>query len=335
MIRIQDVIAELENIAPPIYQEGYDNAGLIVGDASAEVKGIITCLDSTESVIQEAIDRGCNLVVAHHPIIFRGLKQLTGQNYIERTVIKAIKNDVAIYAIHTNLDNVLHRGVNQRIGQRLGLTHMRILAPKQVLQAARFSLPGPQVEAMTQKLQAIGAQVIPTATSHNKESLQPMAVTFAIDRRSDVLRSLNLPENEVQVYDLNSRHPEIGSGLIGNLPEPLPESAFFDMLKDRMQVSCIRHTALRQKDISRVALCGGAGGFLLPAAMKAGAQIFITADYKYHEFFDADGRIIIADIGHFESEQFTIHVLQEVLSEKFTNFATYSTAVVTNPVHYR
>ena len=261
MPSIKDITTHLESIAPKHLQESYDNAGLIVGEPDTEVMGVLTSLDCTEEIIEEAIRRGCNLVVAHHPIVFRGLKRFNGSNYVERTVIKAIKSDVAIYAIHTNLDNVRSQGVNERIAQRLGLTNLRLLGPK------------------------------------NEEKT-------------------------------------VGSGMVGELPEPLSETAFLGLLKERLLSGAIRHTALLGGAVKTVALCGGAGGFLLEKAKHAGAEVFVTADYKYHEFFDADGEIVICDVGHYESEQFTTQLLAELLTKEFPTFAVLSTERNTNPVRY-
>lgn len=263
MPTIKDITTYLESIAPLNLQESYDNAGLITGDASWQVLNILCCLDATEAVIDEAVERGCNLVVAHHPIVFRGLKKINGRNYVERTIIKAIKNDVAIYAIHTNLDNVLYRGVNTKIGEKLGLVNTSILAPK--------------------------------------------------------------PE-------LNNI--EIGAGLLGELPVAMDEASFLQKLKEAMLAGCVRHTRLLGRPIKTVALCGGSGSFLLPSAIARQADVYITGDFKYHEFFDADGHLVIADIGHFESEQFTIDLLHDIISENFTTFAPLKTSVNTNPVHY-
>jgi len=260
-MQIKDITGYLESIAPTHLQESYDNAGLIVGNPTTEVTGVLTSLDCTETIIKEAKARGCNLVVAHHPIVFRGLKRFNGSNYVERTVIKAIKEDVAIYAIHTNLDNVRHQGVNERIAQRLGLENLRLLAPK----------------------------------------------------------------NEEET---------IGSGMLGELPAPLSETAFLGHLKSAMDAAVVKHTPLLGQDVKTVALCGGAGGFLLSQAKRAGAQVFVTADYKYHEFFDADGEIVICDIGHYESEQFTTQLLAELLTKKFPTFAVLCTERNTNPVRY-
>ena len=263
MIILKNIIDHLESIAPPIYQESYDNSGLIVGDQQVICTGVLTCLDTTEAVIEEAIENNCNLIVAHHPIVFRGLKRFTGDNYVERVVIKAIKNDIAIYAIHTNLDNVYAQGVNTKIAERLGLVNTRILSPK------------------------------PTFND-----------------------------------------PLVGSGLFGELAEPMPEMKFLKHLKNQMHVNCVKYTRLNNQPIRKIALCGGAGGFLLSNAKAAGAQIFITSDYKYHEFFDAENEIIIADIGHFESEQFTIELLAHIIQEKFGTFAVRLTKINTNPVNY-
>lgn len=258
---INDITSYLESIAPAHLQESYDNAGLIVGHPDTEVTGVLTTLDCTETIIEEAKARGCNLVVAHHPIVFRGLKRFNGSNYVERTVIKAIKEEVAIYAIHTNLDNVRHQGVNERIAQRLELQNLRLLKPK------------------------------------NEEKT-------------------------------------IGSGMVGELPHPMSSDTFLRFLKDRMELKLIKHTEFGQESVSTVALCGGSGGFLLGDAKAAGAQAFITSDYKYHEFFDADGDIVICDIGHFESERFTTQLLAELLTKKFPTFAVLCTDRNTNPVRY-
>lgn len=258
---IQTIIDLLEAVAPPQLQESYDNAGLIVGDPLTPLTGILFCLDSTEAIVAEAVQKGCNLIVAHHPIVFRGLKRFNGNNYVERTVIEAIRKGVALYAIHTNLDNVHQQGVNSKIAARLGLHHTRVLAPKAGL-------------------------------------------------------------------------TDIGAGLIGELPAPVDELAFLQQVKKTMQCGCVRYTALRNKKVQRVAVCGGSGSFLLGDAIRAGADMFVTADFKYHEFFDAEGRLVIADIGHYESEQYTIELLFELISEKFPNFALHCTELNTNPVQY-
>ena len=258
---IKDIMAVLERVAPPHLQETYDNSGLLVGNLETTVTGILCCLDSTEAVVEEALRKGCNLIVAHHPIVFRGLKRLNGTNYVERTVIRAIQAGVAIYAIHTNLDNVHRQGVNAKIAEKLGLQRTTILAPR-------------------------------------------------------------------------SGSEDVGAGLLGELASPLAEVNFLQLLKDQLYTACVRHTALLAKPVQRVAVCGGSGSFLLAAARQAGADVFVTADFKYHEFFDADGQILIADVGHYESEQFTIHLLHDIIREKFPTFAVHCTELNTNPVFY-
>lgn len=258
---IQAILDVLEAIAPPHWQESYDNAGLIVGDPTGVCTGVLFSLDSTEAVLVEAKQKGCNLVVAHHPIVFKGLKRFNGATYVERTVIQAIRQDIAVYAIHTNLDNVLYRGVNAKIAEKIGLQDTRILMPKQGF-------------------------------------------------------------------------PDIGAGLTGMLPAAMAELDFLRHLKRQLRTDCIRHTALRGRPVQKVAVCGGAGSFLLPEARRAGADVFVTADFKYHEFFDADGQLIIADVGHYESEQFTSELLFDIVSEKFPTFALHLADTYTNPVSY-
>ncbi len=324
---IQDVIQYLEGIAPPRYQESYDNSGLLVGDAHAPVKGIITCLDVTEAVVDEAAGKDCNLIVAHHPILFKGLKRLTGSNYVARTVQKAIRNDLAIYAIHTNLDNVFHWGVNERIAQRLDLQHCRLLAPKAVQKKVEVFLPAAEPADLIRRLHAAGLHGRPA--EHGQLRLEGLVD----EARLNEIRQW-IGGHALHSYSVDQASEQVGSGMVGELPEPMDEMDFLHFLKDRMQTQLVRHTRLLQRPVQRVALCGGSGSFLLPMAKSAGAQVFITGDYKYHDFFDAEDQILIADIGHYESEQFTIPLLRELLSEKFRNFAVHLTEVQTNPVHY-
>jgi len=263
-MQLKELTNYLEGIAPLHYQESYDNAGLIVGSYNQEINGVLIALDTTPAVIQEAIDIGANVVIAHHPIIFKGLKKINGKTYIEQTIIEAIKHDIAIYAIHTNLDNVYNNGVNAKISKKLGLINTAILAPK-----------------------------------------------LDFD-----------PEGGV------------GSGMIGELEGEMSEPEFLDYLKAKMDLKVVKHTEMLAKSVKTVAVCGGSGGFLLPNAIKLAADVFITADYKYHEFFDANSEIMIVDIGHYESERFTIDLLYELITQKFSNFAIHSTKVDTNPIKY-
>ena len=338
MTLIRDLIHCLEGIAPPAYQEDYDNAGLIVGHPDREVRAVLVCLDATEAVIQEAIARGCNLVVAHHPIVFKGLKKITGATYVERSVILAIRHEIAIYAIHTNLDNMYHQGVNGKIGERLGLSHTRILAPKTCWQRLRFPLESNLVEPLRQSLRTIGFPE-PTITLSQTENLT-VAELQAEPAKIPLLQALlgkispNAQSAAVLQSSLNL-HPDIGAGLIGSLPEPIAPTDFLDLLKERLQASVVRHTAPVNSSIQTVALCGGAGSFLLRTAIAQKADVFVSADFKYHEFFDAEQRIMIADIGHYETEQFTIELLQQIISQNFSNFAAYCAKTITNPVLYR
>ena len=364
MLKISDIIRVVEDFAAPSYQESYDNAGLITGNSAWECTGALLCLDVLEDVVEEAIRLNCNLIIAHHPIVFSGLKKITGKNYVERVIIKAIKNDIAIYAAHTNLDNV-RLGVNHKIAEKLGLVNTKILRPKTGLLKKLFTYaPESHAEAVKNSLfEAGGGQIgaykecsfstkgIGTFTAgegcnphlgkigeRHHEPEQKIEVIFPAPLEKKVLTALFAahPYEEVayEIIQLENTYQDVGSGMVGNLPEPLETKAFLTSLKEKMNTSCVRHTALVKEKIQTVALCGGAGSFLLKDAIAAKADIFITGDFKYHEFFDADSQTIIADIGHYESEQFTIQLFYEILNNKFLNFALHLTSVNTNPVKY-
>ena len=348
-MNIKQIIQYLETIAPPIYQESYDNAGLIVGNPKTEVSGALCCLDATEAVIEEAIDKNCNLVVAHHPIVFKGLKRLNGKNYVERVVIKAIQHDIAIYAIHTNLDNMLYQGVNSQFAAQLALQNTRILSPQKNLKKLAAYLPFSISEDFKNEISELLASYNPFSQQHYssigvgisdgvEQGIIKLECLFPIALQNNIEKAIaNYQQKKAFAYELSiveNKNWQIGAGMIGQLRKPMKEQVFLQFLKEKMNLNCLRHTALLGRKIETVAICGGAGGFLLKTAIGQAADIFITADYKYHEFFDADGRIIIADIGHFESEQFTIQLLHQVLSEKFSNFAIYCVETNTNPVKY-
>ncbi len=345
-MQIKNLLNFLEEHAPPMYQESYDNAGLIVGDAAAELTGVLLCLDSVEAVIDEAIELGCNLVIAHHPIVFRGLKRLNGNNYVERVVIKAIKNDIAIYAIHTNLDNVLRQGVNTKICEKLGLINTRILQPKKGLRKLNVWVAPDQAEGLRQQLFAAGAghslnahpqgfgQLGVQLDGARTTAIFQLEFSMRPDRERAVQKVLDGSGLPYEWSSIDVRNAEIGSGMIGELKDSMAERAFLEYLKKQMKAGCVRHTKLLRRRVNTVAVCGGAGGFLLNPAKAQGAQVFVTADYKYHEFFDADGQIVIADIGHYESEQYTGELLFDIISQKFSNFALHYTKVNTNPVNY-
>ncbi len=349
-MKIKELTSYLETIAPSAYQESYDNSGLIVGNPNDEINGVLVCLDSTEAIIDEAIEKKCNVVVAHHPIVFRGLKRFNGKHYVERVIMKAIKNDVAIYAIHTNLDNVYNKGVNAKIAQKLGLINTQILAPKAGLKKIFTFVPTEYSEKVRAALFAAGAGDIPKFESlsyatvgvgtqnQNGGAQVKLEFTFPSVKQNAIIKALqdshpyfDVPYDIVSIENKNS---EVGSGMIGYLKNPVSEKEFLQKIKKQMKAGCVKYTKLRRKKISKVALCGGSGGFLLKDAIQQGADIFITSDYKYHEFFDADGKIVIADIGHYESEQYTIELLYDIITEKFSNFAAYFTEISTNPVNY-
>lgn len=349
-MKIKELTAFLETIAPSAYQESYDNSGLIVGNPNEEIKGVLICLDSTEAIIEEAIEKKCNVVIAHHPIVFRGLKRFNGKHYVERVVMKAIKNDIAIYAIHTNLDNVYNKGVNAKIAERLDLINTQILAPKVGLKKIFTFVPTEYSEKVRAALFTAGAGDIPkfenlsyatigVGTQHQSGGAQvKLEFTFPSVKQNAIIKALqdSHPDFDVpyDIISIENKNSEVGSGMIGYLKDPMSEKEFLQKIKKQMKAGCVKYTKLLRKKISKVAVCGGSGGFLLKDAIRQGADIFITSDYKYHEFFDADGKIIIADIGHYESEQFTIELLYDIITEKFSNFAAYFTEINTNPVNY-
>ena len=349
-MKIKKLINFLEKIAPASYQESYDNSGLIVGNPEQKITGVLVCLDSTEEVIKEAISKKCNVVVAHHPIVFRGLKKITGKNYVERVIINAIKHDIAIYAIHTNLDNVYNNGVNAKIAKKLSLINTRILRPKQKVKKLFTFVPISYSDKVRKALFKAGAGSVSDFQQLSYASVGmgtgkkigqaevKIEVLFSSALQNKIVSSLiKAHPSKVVPYDIvavENSNLKVGSGIIGALKEPIPEKDFLLKLKKRMKTNCIRHTPLLGKPIQKVAICGGAGGFLLKNAMAQRADIFITADYKYHEFFDAEGKIIIADIGHYESEQFTIKLLYKLIKNKFSTFAAHCTKVNTNPVKY-
>ena len=364
MTKIDDVIKELERLAPPSLQEKYDNSGLLIGDRNEEVKGILVSLDTTEEIVQEAIDKNLNLIISHHPIIFSGIKSLTGETYIERALIKAIKNDIAIYAIHTNLDNVF-AGVNGRIAEKLELENLSILSPKNnSLLKLSVYVPSANLEEVKNALFDAGAGNIgnysncsfyangkgsfkanenanPFVGEINEDHIEEeskLEVILPVYKKSKVLNALFAahPYEEVayDLYTLINDDHAIGSGMIGYLKKEMDEKEFMKMLKKVMRTECVRHSELLNKKVHKVALCGGSGDFLLESAIGQNADVYISADFKYHRFFDAEKKIIIMDIGHYESEQFTIDLLVDFLTEIFSTFAIRFTEVKTNPINY-
>ncbi len=363
-MKISEVIQHLENLAPPALQESYDNAGLLTGNANWECKGIIISLDATEPVIQEAIKNKCNLVIAHHPILFRGIKRITGGDYVQKALITSIKNDIALYAIHTNLDNVLE-GVSGKMAQVLGLVNVEALLPREnSLEKLYTFVPVEEAEKVRKAIFESGGGNIGkyAECSFNVEGIGTYTAQSGADpyigkigvpqstneikievifpshlRRSVINALLNAHPYEEVAYDVvrvENMYQKAGAGAVGSLPRPMDETAFLKHLKQKFNLPLVRHTPLTKKEVSRVAVCGGAGSFLISKALAAKADVFITGDIKYHEFFDANGKMVIADIGHFESEQFTIDLLHQILVEKFPTFAVLKSGTQTNPVNY-
>jgi len=363
-MNLREITSFLETLAPLAYQEDYDNSGLIVGHPDMEISGALISLDCTESVVDEAIQQGLNLIISHHPIVFKGLKKFNGKNYVERVVIKAIKHDIALYAIHTNLDHV-SVGVNKKICDKLGIKNPDILKSREdSLRKLVTFCPEAHAEELRIALFKAGAGNIGnySESSYNVsgigtfkagEGTNPFVGDLGKQHHESEIRietiySLHLeqkilsalfethPYEEVayDLYPLSNTHPQVGSGMIGNLERDIDELEFLTFVKEKLGAKVIRHTELRSKKIRRVAVCGGSGSFLLPNALRAGADIFITGDFKYHEFFDAEGKLIIADVGHYESEQFTQELLLELITEKFSNFALRLTSQNTNPINY-
>jgi len=363
-MKIKDITQLLESWAPLALQEPYDNAGLITGNAEADLKGTLICLDSTEAVVEEAISKGCNLIIAHHPIVFGGLKKFTGANYVERTIIKAIKNDIAIYAIHTNLDNV-HTGVNKKIADLLGLQNQRVLSPKKGgLKKLVTFCPTAHATAVREAICSAGAGHIGNYDSctfnaegtgtfragaatnpfvgekgqlHSEPEVRIETVFPAYAQGKVVQALLQAHPYEEPAYDLytlDNVSQHIGAGMVGELIEALAPQDFMALLKKNMELNVIKHTAFTSPKVKTIAVCGGAGSFLLPDAIRCRADVFVTSDYKYHQFFDADNKIVIADVGHYESEIFTTRLLAEQILEKIPTFVPIFSETVTNPVNY-
>lgn len=363
-MKIQEVINHIEELAPSRYAEDFDNVGLLVGDPQTEVSAALITLDTLESVVEEAIEKGCNLIISFHPIIFSGLKKLTGKNYVERTVIKAIQHNIAIYAIHTALDNQI-KGVNDAIAEKLGLTNRKILIPKtNIIKKLITYVPTKDADAVREALFSVGAGSIgnydhcsfnlkgqgsfkPTEDAnpsignigevHFEEEIQ-LGITFPAHLESTILKKLfdAHPYEEVayEVTTLDNKNQQLGMGMIGELEVEMDESQFLQLVKDRFHSGSIRHSQLLGKPIRKVAVLGGSGSFAIENAKRAGADVYLTADLKYHDFYSAEGSIILADIGHYESEQFTKTLLHSYLTKKISNFALILADTNTNPIKY-
>lgn len=363
-MKVKDITSIIEEVAPLAYQESYDNAGLLVGSYDDEVSGVIICLDSTEEIIEEAIAKKCNLIIAHHPIVFSGLKKINGKTYIERTIIKAIKNDIAIYAAHTNIDNA-YEGVSFKMANKIGLENCKVLLPKTgMLNKLVTFCPEKDAEKVRKAMFDAGAGSIGNydecsfntkgiGTFRAGENSSPTVGSTYVQHQEAEIKIETIVENHqinkvvkaliethpyeevaYDIYSLKNKLNIIGSGVVGELPEEEETMSFLKRLKVDLKTDCIRYTNITSPTIKKVALCGGSGSFLLNNAIAKDADIFITGDFKYHQFFDAENKIIIADVGHYESEQFTNELFYDILSKKITNFAIHLSEINTNPINY-
>jgi dinuclear metal center YbgI/SA1388 family protein len=363
-MKIKEILSVLEEMAPLAYAEDFDNVGLLVGNPDTEATGILVCHDALESVLDEAIDKKCNLVVCFHPILFSGIKKITGKNYVERSIIKAIKNDIAIYAVHTALDN--HQdGVNKIFCDALHLINTKVLIPKEnfIRKLVTYTI-AENAEKLRNSLFDAGAGNIGNyedcsfsskgiGTYMGNEHSNPqlgerfefvqgdeikIEVTFEKYLENNILKALftnhSYEEVAYEVYELQNKHQNIGLGMIGEFKTPMDEKDFLMFVKKKMKSDGIRHSSHLGKKIKKVAVLGGSGSYAIKNAILAGADAFLTADLKYHQFYEAENRLLLADIGHFESERYTKNYIVDYLRKKILNFAIILSEENTNPVKY-
>lgn len=364
-MKIGDLLSAVEAFAAPELQEDYDNAGLITGNRNWECTGVLCALDVSVDVVKEALQNNCNLIVAHHPVVFRGIKRVDAGNFVGQVLIEAIKSDVAIYAAHTNLDNVV-LGVSDTIARRLHLQKTAVLQPKPKMlrrlitfapndkaadvRRAVFNAGAGHIGKYSEcsfnsqgtgtfKAEAGADPYVGEVGKQHQEQETKIEIVYPFYLESQVVKALveHHPYEEVayDIFTMENVHFGIGAGVVGELEAEMPEEAFLQLLKERFNLTVVRHSPLRGKPVKRVAVCGGAGSALVQKALSAGADFYVTADVRYHEFFDAEGRMVVADIGHYESEQFAVDLLQTLLVEKFPTFAAVrKTGINTNPVRY-
>lgn len=364
MLRIKDILKEIERLAPLSLQDAFDNAGVQVGDVNLEATGALLCLDVKEDIIDEAIDLGCNLIISHHPLAFKPFKSLTGNNYVERCMMKACKNDIVIYSAHTNLDNTVG-GVNYKLAELFGLEDVRILNPQKnsLLKLVTF-VPDHSSEKLRKALFKAGAGYIGNYSScsfntegqgtffamenslpyvgeigqlHTEKEIRIETVFPAYLKASVISALLSVHPYEEPVFDLyklDNEWEQAGSGVIGNLPEWEDELIFLQRIKDVLHVECLKHSALTGRKLRTVAICGGSGASLIPQAIASGADIFITGEVKYNDFFDVENKILLAVTGHYESEICTKEIIFHLLSKKFPTFAAQNSIVNSNPIKY-
>jgi len=364
MTKVKEIISDIEKIAPLAYQESYDNAGLMVGNSDMDATGVLVCIDITDKILEEAIAKKCNLIICHHPLIFGGLKKINGKNMVERCVITAIKNEIALYAAHTNLDSVIN-GVNFKMAEKLNLNNVSILSPMHgELRKLVAFVPTDYADKVRTSLFNAGAGHIGNydSCSYNSagegtfradntanpfvgekgeihtEGEVRIETVFPNVKKSEIISALLQahPYEEVayDIYPIENTYKYAGMGTVGTLDKPMETDAFFKLLKNTFNCKCIRHTEPPSKSVSKVAMCGGAGSFMLRSAISAKADVFISGDFKYHDFFNAESKILIADIGHYESEQYTKDIFYDLLMKKNPKFAVFKTEVDTNPINY-
>lgn len=363
-MNLKEIISALEKMAPLAYAEDFDNVGLLTGSSNTEISGILICHDALEAVIDEAIQKQCNLVVCFHPILFSGLKKITGKNYVERAIIKAIKNDIAIYAVHTALDNH-QNGVNKIFANALGLINTKILVPKEgfIRKLVTYTVPDNHLQ-LRNALFAAGAGSIGnyencsfnstgTGTYQGNENSNPeigqrgefmesveikVEVTFEKHLEETIVKALfdNHVYEEVayEIYNLQNRHQNIGLGMVGELPDTMSEYDFLQFVKNTMKADGIRHSNVTGKDVKKVAVLGGSGSFAIKNALAAGADAYLTADLKYHQFYEAEGKMLLADIGHYESERYTAQYMNDFLTTAIKEIPVLTSEADTNPVKY-
>jgi dinuclear metal center YbgI/SA1388 family protein len=363
-LKIRDILQSIQQIAPLSLQESYDNCGLLIGDEESAIKQVLVCIDVTEEVVDEAIKRECGLIISHHPLIFKGIKKLTPKGQVERIVIRAIANNIAIAAMHTNLDNS-GQGVNFKIAEKLQLKSASVLQPTEgLLKKFVTFCPHSYADKVREAISQAGGGSIGnydscsfnsngTGTFRANEAATPyvgqknhlheepetriemIVPEFHI---SAVVRSLIAvhPYEEVayDIYPLENQFQSFGAGIIGFLPDEMTENEFLVYLQTIFGTASLRHTAFIGKKIGKVAVCGGSGAFLIKTALSAQADAFVTADIKYHDFFEADGKLFLVDAGHFETEQFTKELIVEIIQKKYPTFAVLNSGVNTNAVCY-
>ena len=363
-MKIKEITTYLNNTIPLMLQEPYDNSGLLLGDDTKDLKGMLLTVDVTEEVVSEAVRKSCNLIIAHHPLIFKGLKQITGQNHVERTVEAALKNNIAVYAAHTNLDSV-DFGVSKMLADKVGMQSQRVLEPRgNLLKKLATFCPVDYAEKVRKAIFEAGAGKIgeydscsfnlqgrgsfkpgegtdPFVGEINElhyESEERIETVYPVYLENKVLQALfdSHPYEEVayDVYPLDNEFDKIGHGMVGELQESYTVEAFLQEVKKNLGIGCLKYAGPKDKKVNKVAVCGGAGSFLIEKAKSAGADVFITADLKYHEFFEAHDDFVLVDIGHHESEKYTKDLLNQLIIKKFPNFAPTLSEIDTNPINY-